>query len=80
MVKIVLIGAGSSQFGLGTVSDIFKSNILKDSNIMLYDINQKALEKTKKTAEKYKDDFKSKCKIEATTNREEALKLSLIHI
>ena len=74
MVKIVLIGAGSSQFGLGTVSDIFKSNILKDSNIMLYDINQKALEKTKKTAEKYKDDFKSKCKIEATTNRKEALK------
>ena len=40
MVKIVLIGAGSSQFGLGTVSDIFKSNILKDCNIILHDIKK----------------------------------------
>ena len=28
MYKIVLIGAGSTQFGLGTVGDIFKSKIL----------------------------------------------------
>ena len=27
MYKIVLIGAGSTQFGLGTVGDIFKSKI-----------------------------------------------------
>ena len=74
MVKIVLIGAGSSQFGLGTVSDIFKSNILKDCNITLHDINKKALEKTRNTAEKYKKDFNANCKIEATTNRKEALK------
>lgn len=74
MKKIVLIGAGSSQFGLGTVSDIFKSNILKDCKIVLHDINIKALEKTKNTAEKYKNDFKSNCKIEATTDRKEALK------
>ena len=74
MVKIVLIGAGSSQFGLGTVSDIFKSEILKNCTITLHDINQKALEKTKNTAEKYKEDFNSNCIIEATTNRKEALK------
>ena len=74
MVKIVLIGAGSSQFGLGTVSDIFKSNVLKDCNITLHDINHKALEKTRSTAEKYKKDFNANCKIEATTNRKEALK------
>ena len=74
MVKIVLIGAGSSQFGLGTVSDIFKSEILKNSTITLYDINEKALEKTKNTAEKYKKDFNANCRIEATTNRKEALK------
>ena len=30
MIKIVLIGAGSSQFGLGTISDIFKSKQLRD--------------------------------------------------
>ncbi len=74
MVKIVLIGAGSSQFGLGTVSDIFKSKILKDCNITLHDINAKALEKTRSIAEKYKKEFNSNCKIEATTNRKEALK------
>ena len=74
MTKIVLIGAGSSQFGLGTVSDIFKSNTLKDCKIVLHDINIKALEKTKKTSEKYKNDFKSNCIIEATTDRKEALK------
>ncbi len=74
MLKIVLIGAGSSQFGLGTVSDIFKSEILKNSTITLHDINEKALEKTKNTAEKYKKDFNANCKIEATTNRKEALK------
>ena len=56
MVKIVLIGAGSSQFGLGTVSDIFKSETLKNCNITLHDINEKALEKTRATAEKYKND------------------------
>ena len=37
MVKIVLIGAGSSQFGLGTVSDIFKSETLKNCNITLHE-------------------------------------------
>ena len=73
MVKIVLIGAGSSQFGLGTVSDIFKSSILKGSTITLHDINEKALEKTKKTAEKFKKELNADFKIEATTDRKEAL-------
>ena len=45
MIKIVLIGAGSSQFGLGTISDIFKSKTLEGSKIMLHDINKEALEK-----------------------------------
>ena len=74
MVKIVLIGAGSSQFGLGTVSDIFKSETLKNCNITLHDINEKALEKTRATAEKYKNDFNANCIIDATTNRRDALK------
>ena len=74
MVKIVLIGAGSSQFGLGTVSDIFKSESLKNCNITLHDINEKALEKTRATAEKYKNDFNANCIVDATTNRRDALK------
>ena len=74
MAKIVLIGAGSANFGLGTVGDIFKSEILKGSTIVLHDINAKALEKTKSIAEKYKNKLKVNFNIEATTDRIVALK------
>ena len=74
MNKIVLIGAGSVNFGLGTVGDIFKSKILEGSTITLHDINPKALEKTKNIAIKFKEKLGLNFKIEATTNREEALK------
>ncbi|NCB03093.1 MAG: alpha-glucosidase [Spirochaetia bacterium] len=43
-MNIVLIGAGSAQFGLGTLGDVFQSEILKNSHITLVDINQKALD------------------------------------
>ena len=45
---VVLIGAGSTNFGLGVVGDIFKSNFLKGSTIILHDINAKALDNTLK--------------------------------
>ena len=74
MSKIVLIGAGSANFGLGTIGDIFKSKILEGSTVTLHDINAKALENTKKIAVKYKEKLKVNYNIEATTNRTEALK------
>ncbi len=74
MNKIVLIGAGSANFGLGTIGDIFKSKILEGSTVTLHDINAKALENTKKIAVKYKEKLKVNYNIEATTNRAEALK------
>ena len=74
MNKIVLIGAGSVNFGLGTLGDIFKSKILEGSTITLHDINPKTLENTKNIALKYKEKLKLNFKIEATVNREEALK------
>ena len=74
MNKIVLIGAGSTNFGLGTVSDIFKSKQLNGSTIVLHDINPTTLAKTKEIADKYKDKFNADFNITATTNREEALK------
>ena len=46
MSRIVLIGAGSTVFGLGVVSDIFKSKYFQNSTIVLHDINSEALEKT----------------------------------
>ena len=39
MNKIVLIGAGSTQFGLGTIGDIFKSKVLEGSTIVLHDLS-----------------------------------------
>ena len=74
MNKIVLIGAGSANFGLGTIGDIFKSKILEGSTVTLHDINAKALENTKKIALEYKEKLKVNYIIEATTNRAEALK------
>ena len=73
MKKIVLIGAGSANFGLEAVSDIYKSKTLEGSKIMLHDINKEALEKTKNTAEKYKEKLNANYIIEASTSREEAL-------
>ena len=71
MNKIVLIGAGSQNFGLGIIGDIFKSKVLEGSTISLHDINAKALENTKNIALKYKEKLKVNFNIEATTNREE---------
>ena len=53
MNKVVLIGAGSANFGLGTIGDLFKSEILEGSTISLHDINPKTLENTKNIALKY---------------------------
>ena len=74
MTKIVLIGAGSAIFGLGTISDIFNSSILRGATITLHDIDFKALKKTQLLAEKFKDEFSRDFKIEVTSDRKEALK------
>jgi len=37
--RIVLIGAGSAQFGYGTIGDILQSELLEGSHIVLHDIN-----------------------------------------
>ncbi len=74
MTRIVLIGAGSAIFGLGTISDIFNSAVLKGSTIILHDINTKALKKTLRIAEKFKEKLSRDFKIEATTDRKKALR------
>ena len=47
MEKIVLIGAGSQNFGLGIISDIFKSGTLDGCEIFLHDIDKTTLANTK---------------------------------
>jgi alpha-galactosidase len=71
--KIVLIGAGSTNFGLGTVGDIFNSKIFKGSTIVLHDINEKNLHQTEKISNQYKEKFKLDFDIQAHTSRKEAL-------
>ena len=74
MSRIVLIGAGSTNFGLGTVGDIFKSKILTKSTIVLHDTNQEKLNKTKKITNEFKEKLNINVNIEATTSRKKALK------
>ena len=74
MKKIVLIGAGSTNFGLGTISDIFRSKSLEGSTVVLHDVNPKTLIKTEEIANRYKKKLNVNFAIIATTNRREALK------
>ncbi|MBD3256059.1 MAG: alpha-glucosidase [Candidatus Lokiarchaeota archaeon] len=72
--KIVLVGAGSLQFGLGTVGNIFKSKILEGSTICLHDINAESLELTFKACDAAIEKRKLDFHLESTINRVEALK------
>ena len=71
--KIILIGAGSTNFGLGTIGDIFKSKVLVGSTIVLLDINTEALKNSETIAKNYNKQLNLNFKIEATTSRKEAL-------
>jgi len=72
--KIVLIGAGSLQFGLGSVGSIINSDILQGSTVSLHDINQNNLdlvtESCKDAIEQKNLDFE----LESTIDRKKALK------
>ncbi len=72
--KIVLIGAGSLQFGLRAVGNILKSNVLEESTISLHDINAEALNLAYEACFSAIEEKKLNYTIESTTNRLEALK------
>ena len=74
MEKIVLIGAGSQNFGLGIIGDIFKSKVLEGSVIFLHDIDKTTLANTKIIANDYKERLGVNFEIKASTSRKEALK------
>lgn len=50
MTKIVLVGAGSLQFGTGMLGDIFQSAHLAEAEIILNDINEAAAKRTEGVA------------------------------
>ncbi|TXT59708.1 MAG: Alpha-glucosidase [Promethearchaeota archaeon] len=72
--RIVLIGAGSLQFGMGTVGNILRSEVLKGSSIILHDINEEALNLTFRVCKDAIEKKSINYNIEKTLNREEALK------
>lgn len=72
--KIVLVGAGSAQFGYGTLGDIFQSTTLYGSEIVLLDINPAALAVTEKTARDFIAHQDLPFTLSATTDRREALR------
>ena len=74
MEKIVLIGAGSQNFGLGIISDIFKSKALDGCEIFLHDIDKTTLANTKIIANDYKEKLGIDVDIKASISRKEALK------
>jgi len=74
MEKIVLIGAGSLQFGLGSAGSIMGSEVLKGSTICLHDIDSGSLDLAAKACQDAIDEKDLEFTLESTTNREKALK------
>ncbi len=72
--KIVLIGAGSAQFGSGTLGDIFQSNVLKESEIVLHDIDGTALKKMQDKADRFLEGHNLPFNVTSTLDRKKALK------
>ncbi len=72
--KIVIIGAGSLQFGLGTCGSIFASEVLDGATVSLHDINATNLEYAREACQAKVDRDNLNFTIEATTDRKEALK------
>ena len=73
MARIVLIGAGSLQFGLGTMGDIFHSEVLAGSEIVLHDINPTALERVEAAGQAFLAEHDLPFTLSATLERPIAL-------
>ena len=72
-MKIVLIGAGSAQFGFGMLGDIFSCSALHGSEIALVDINQETLSRVASTATAFVQERKLPYRVAASTDRCEVL-------
>jgi alpha-galactosidase len=70
--RIVLIGAGSAQFGYGTIGDILQSKVLEGSHIVLHDINPSTLQVVYENACAFTAQNNLPFTLSATTNRAEA--------
>ena len=75
-LRVVVIGAGSASFGRGTIADLMASEELRgfDLTVRLVDIDKGALNRMHKLAHLLKEHYRSKARIEATTERKDALR------
>jgi alpha-galactosidase len=73
MTKIAFIGAGSYGFTRSLVRDVLTFPLLKDATLALMDINPERLEFAEKSVRKIVELGNYPAKVEATSNRVEAL-------
>jgi alpha-galactosidase len=75
-LKIVLIGAGSAGFGQGTVADIMATEELRqfEVTVALVDLDEAALSRMHRLAEKLKEHYKVPFSIESSSDRKKMLK------
>jgi alpha-galactosidase len=71
--KIVVIGAGSAIFGLGSLATMMQSADLKGSILALVDIDEQALAVMKKLAHIMNETWDAQIKIVSSTNRRDVL-------
>jgi alpha-galactosidase len=74
MARIVLVGAGSAQFGLGTLADVLRSKVLEGSTVVLHDINPTALARVHDVAMAHVAHHKLPFTVVATADRKVAFK------
>jgi alpha-galactosidase len=72
-MKIVLIGAGSAQFGYGMLEDIFQSKRLSGAEIALLDINRETVMKVHDRAQRFITEHGLDHTVTAGTDRAAAL-------
>lgn len=71
--RIVLIGAGSAQFGFDMLGDFFQSSVLAGAEVVLLDINAEALERVRRAGQDFIETNGLRVELIATLSREEAL-------
>lgn len=71
--KIVVIGAGSANFGLGTLATIVRSERLRGSTLSLVDINAQGLETMTQLACRLNREWNAQLTIESATDPAEVL-------
>ncbi len=71
--KIILIGAGSTSFGMSCIKDSFFTKELWGSELVFVDLDQIALDRMVKAAKRINNELGAGYKISGTTNRCKAL-------